>query len=91
MPIYEYQCRACHRRFDRFVRPTTASPDVPSCPHCQSEDLERLLSTFAVNSEATQRVHLQQARKVGAREAFEKKHAEIEQMRHIEAQHDHDH
>ena len=91
MPIYEYECRACHERFERLVRPSsTEAPHVPSCPHCQSEDLERLLSAFAVNSEATQQVHLQQARKIGTPEVLDRKHAEIEQIRHIEAQHDHD-
>ncbi len=90
MPIYEYQCRACRHLFERFVRPSsTAEPDAPTCPACQGRDLERLLSAFAVSSEATQQVRLKQARKLGARDAIDRKHAEQEQIRHIEEQHDH--
>jgi len=90
MPIYEYECRACQNRFEVFVRPSsTEAPEAPSCPECQSKDLQRLLSAFAVNSEATQQVHLQQARKLNAPAMRDRKHAEIEQMRHIEESHDH--
>jgi putative FmdB family regulatory protein len=90
MPIYEYQCRACREVFEIFVRPSsTTTPDAPSCPSCQSQDLERLLSAFAVNSAATQKTHLQQARRLGAPEARDRKHAEVEEIRRIEAEHDH--
>ena len=89
MPIYEYECRACRTRFEHFVRPSN-SPDlaVPSCPSCQSRDLERLLSMFAVNSEETQQVHLKQARRAGMKEQGDKQHAEVETLRRIEAEHD---
>ncbi len=46
MPVYQYVCRQCSHRFDRLVmgqRRTT-------CPACASEDLERLLSVFAVGT-----------------------------------------
>lgn len=92
MPIYEYECHACHERFERFVRPSsTAAPEAPACPHCGSDHLERLLSMFAVNSAATQRHNLQQGRKHAAKEVREKKHAEMEYMKHAHDSHDHDH
>ena len=47
MPLYEYECRACHHRFEALVR--GSSP--PSCPACHAEDLERIQSLFAVNSD----------------------------------------
>ena len=48
MPILEYACKACGRRFEFLKLPTTTA--APVCPDCQSGDLERLLSAFAVNS-----------------------------------------
>jgi putative FmdB family regulatory protein len=90
MPIYEYECRACHTRFEHFVRPTNPpDPAMPACPECQSQDLERLLSMFAVNSAETQQVHLKQARRVGMKEQRDKKHAEVETLKRIDAEHDH--
>ena len=46
MPIYEYACRGCGARFEKIVYGSTAQ----ECPSCNSADLERLLSTFAVAS-----------------------------------------
>ena len=46
MPIYEYECRGCGTRFERLVHASS----VPACPACNSIELERLLSTFAVAS-----------------------------------------
>ena len=90
MPIYEYECRACRTQFEHFVRPLNPpDPALPACPSCQSTDLERLLSMFAVNSEGTQQQHLQQARKAGTKVARDQKHAEVETLQRIEAEHDH--
>lgn len=50
MPIYEYQCTSCHHEFELLVLKT--SP-VPACPQCNSQNLEQLLSGFAVDSEGT--------------------------------------
>lgn len=46
MPIYDFQCKACGREFEALVR----HQETPQCPGCQSRDLERLLSSFAVSS-----------------------------------------
>ena len=59
MPIYEYQCRICGHGFETLVR----GLDQPSCPACHSQDIERLLSTFAVSSQARSQSALQTARK----------------------------
>jgi len=41
MPIYDYRCRGCGRVSEVFVR----SSDVEvSCPYCNGEDMERLVS-----------------------------------------------
>jgi putative FmdB family regulatory protein len=44
MPLFEYVCRDCQRRFEALVRPSAE----PECPTCKGKDLSRLLSTFAV-------------------------------------------
>jgi putative FmdB family regulatory protein len=59
MPIYEYQCRTCEEVFEVLVR----TGDVATCPSCHGQDLERLLSSFAVNSEERSNATLQAARK----------------------------
>ncbi|MES0370873.1 MAG: zinc ribbon domain-containing protein [Mariprofundaceae bacterium] len=48
MPIYEFRCRDCDVRFETLVR----SKDVPCCPSCSSENLNKLISAHAVGSGA---------------------------------------
>ena len=51
MPIYEYECRACRHRFEEFVRSSsTPTSRLPECPSCHSQELQRLVSAFAVDS-----------------------------------------
>lgn len=45
MPIYEYACRDCGRRFERLVR---AWREEVACPACAGREVDRLLSTFAM-------------------------------------------
>ncbi len=45
MPIFEYICRDCGRNFERIV---TRHDSQTDCPHCNSEDIEKQLSIFAV-------------------------------------------
>ncbi|MGI8554595.1 MAG: FmdB family zinc ribbon protein [Dehalococcoidia bacterium] len=47
MPIYEYRCNACAGRLSHFQRSVNQTVS-PTCPHCQSHDLQRLISQFAV-------------------------------------------
>jgi putative FmdB family regulatory protein len=49
MPIYEYACPHCRKIMNFFVR-NPASGQAPSCPHCGRQNLERLMSRFAVKS-----------------------------------------
>jgi putative FmdB family regulatory protein len=49
MPIYDYSCRACSHEFEALVR----GSNLPACPECQSQDLERKLSFPVVRSEST--------------------------------------
>ena len=49
MPIYEYRCNDCGNNFSRLQR-VGAGSDGIQCPKCKSENLERLLSSFASTS-----------------------------------------
>ena len=46
MPIYEYRCNACSKLSSFFVR-TIGSTVEPVCSHCQSNEVERRMSSFA--------------------------------------------
>jgi putative FmdB family regulatory protein len=52
MPLFDFDCRACGRRFERLVRPQDGPP---SCPSCGSGDLHKLPSSFAPSSENLRR------------------------------------
>ena len=60
MPIYEYQCRGCGNEFELLILKTSPTP---ACPSCQSEDIEQLLSGFAVNSDGISQARLKAARR----------------------------
>jgi putative FmdB family regulatory protein len=46
MPIYEYRCRACHKKTSAIVLVRARESEV-CCAHCGSADLEKLWSRFA--------------------------------------------
>lgn len=45
MPIYEYECKKCHHRFERIQK--FSDPQVKSCPNCAGR-VERVVSAPAV-------------------------------------------
>ncbi|GBD26200.1 hypothetical protein HRbin30_01530 [bacterium HR30] len=47
MPIYEFRCRKCRRRFSILTLRVGESYEV-RCEHCGSTEAERLLSRFAM-------------------------------------------
>jgi putative FmdB family regulatory protein len=49
MPIYEYRCTECGATFSRLQK-IGASAEGVKCPTCESEKVERLLSSFASTS-----------------------------------------
>lgn len=45
MPIYEYRCQQCQKRFTIFWRTISeAQGQTPTCPRCGSGDVQRLVS-----------------------------------------------
>jgi putative FmdB family regulatory protein len=46
MPLYEYFCKNCGKRFDKMLRFSEANK-VPECPYCSSKETSKQISTFA--------------------------------------------
>jgi putative FmdB family regulatory protein len=44
MPIYEFKCSACQELFELLVMQKEGEVDL-KCPHCRSEEFERVLSS----------------------------------------------
>lgn len=78
MPIYEYQCRACDGRFELLV----LGSETPTCPECESTDVERQLSLPSVSSEGTRKRNLAGAKAKAKKLAEEKAHADHEAAHH---------
>jgi putative FmdB family regulatory protein len=47
MPIYEYRCESCGQIFEKRRSISEADHGI-QCPECDSEEIERLLSAFAM-------------------------------------------
>jgi putative FmdB family regulatory protein len=47
MPLYEYECDACHERFERIQK--YSDPLVDVCPKCGKGPVRKLLSSPAVH------------------------------------------
>jgi putative FmdB family regulatory protein len=47
MPLYEYRCQKCGKTFEMLRRMQDADREL-QCPECRSEEVERLLSAFAM-------------------------------------------
>ena len=44
MPLYEYECTACHQRTEKIQK--FSDPEITICPHCGGE-LKRVISAPA--------------------------------------------
>ena len=49
MPVYEYQCLACDKRFEA-LRPMSQMDLAIACPKCGTPDARRAISVFAAIS-----------------------------------------
>jgi putative FmdB family regulatory protein len=47
MPLFEYECTKCSKRFELFV----TSARRPVCPSCGSDELQKLFSVFGVGGD----------------------------------------
>ncbi|HTM04092.1 MAG TPA: zinc ribbon domain-containing protein [Vicinamibacterales bacterium] len=62
MPLFEYVCRECDRRFEVLVR----GSQTPECPSCHGSDLERRQSTFAAHTASSAMTSMPAAGPCGA-------------------------
>jgi len=78
MPIFECACKNCATEFEALVLPTTPAP---SCPKCQSVELEKLISRPAIKSESTHGLAMKAAKardkKAGAENARAQREYEL--------------
>jgi putative FmdB family regulatory protein len=75
MPIYEYSCQACGDRFDVLVRDASARV---TCPSCESQDLERLLSIPGVRSATTRELAMKAAKRRDRVQARDRMHDRLQ-------------
>lgn len=43
MPLFDFKCNKCGKEFETLVM----GSDKPVCPECGSDDLEKLMSSYA--------------------------------------------
>jgi putative FmdB family regulatory protein len=53
MPIFEYECRDCGAKFEKFI---ASSAEKVACRNCSSSQVAQLLSVFAVSGNTTERL-----------------------------------
>jgi putative FmdB family regulatory protein len=46
MPIYEYKCNNCNKKFEFFHKSINSEEQV-SCPQCNSLEIKKVFSKFA--------------------------------------------
>ena len=74
LPIYEYSCGNCGKRFELLVLKGVE----PTCPSCGGTDLERLISLPSVRSETTKSLALKAAKKRDGKLGDERVREQIE-------------
>jgi putative FmdB family regulatory protein len=81
MPIFEYRCKGCGHAFELLLLPS--SPRTAACPECASEELEKVLSGFAVKSAELSQARVKKARAAmqQSRNVVDSKVAESEHIR----------
>jgi putative FmdB family regulatory protein len=79
MPLYEYRCLGCGHEFELLVLGSSAPI---ACPSCASEAVERLLSMFAVSSDASRQASTAKAyaynNKLNAKQEPDKQRIQID-------------
>ncbi len=73
MPIYEYTCLDCGCDFERLV----LGRRKPTCPACESENLERRMSLPRVKSSTTRGKAMRAAKRRDAAQARDRMHERI--------------
>jgi putative FmdB family regulatory protein len=80
MPLFDFSCRSCGKQSELLIRGSA----TPTCPHCKSTDLDKLLSLPTVKSESTKQNALKAAKARDAKQGAER----IYTQREYEKNHD---
>ena len=51
MPLYEYECRKCHHRFEEIQK--VGDRPIKKCPKCKKGPVQKLVSSPAVHFKGT--------------------------------------
>ncbi len=77
VPMFDYKCRGCGHEFETLVR----AQDTPTCPACEGQDLEKIISGVSVKSDSTHARALKAARtrdkKLGSEQARAQREYEL--------------
>jgi putative FmdB family regulatory protein len=52
MPIFEYKCNDCNKKFEVLHKSSTNLEEVV-CPDCQSKNYKKLLSSFSASTSSS--------------------------------------
>jgi putative FmdB family regulatory protein len=78
MPLYDFKCRKCGKKFEELVRLN----ETPACPKCKAAAVERLFSpTAAVSTESSRKRTAKIARRRAGAVKKEQDHAQREYER----------
>jgi len=80
MPIYEYQCVVCGNQYEQLIRSSRDS--TPPCSSCGSDNVARIVSAFAVDSQSTRQMTLASARRKALQVERDKNDADHQEMLH---------
>jgi putative FmdB family regulatory protein len=84
MPLYDFKCRKCGKKFEELVR----LGETPDCPKCGAANPERLFSmTAGVSTETTRNRSAKVARRKASGVKREKDHAQREYERNYRKDH----
>jgi putative FmdB family regulatory protein len=54
MPINEYRCEACNKKFEKLVKASTPTKDEEiKCPKCGESKVKKTFSSFSSRSTST--------------------------------------
>jgi putative FmdB family regulatory protein len=48
MPLFDFECKACHHQYEAMAR---SGEPLPACPECKSGEVEKLLSFKSISGE----------------------------------------
>ena len=50
MPVYDFRCQDCRKRFERLLTYTEYDGYSPVCPHCGSKNVQRVIRAVRVST-----------------------------------------